>query len=528
MKKKLLTLLLTGCMLFAMSVTTFAGSTTPVTAETDVEDVDNNGTAKTADLIAVNKPVTGVIWNPYTDSGAYTQVEDQDWYVATITEKGYAQVNFSYEIGTGEVHSGWSVNLYIDDTSTLYYRFGGGDARIEAPASSCIIPGQVGSKIYIQVSAGHPNKYASSTPSNVPYTITVDNVIAGEWEQENNGSIETATPISLDREYKGNIHTDNKYGMGTLTGDEDYFKLIIPESGHYTVYMKPVDEKITDINGGWGIHAYSANNDNKMMKFIGGSNTPKFSLTCDTSPEIGLTQGDTIYFSVFTGNRYTNGVPSNIDYTFKVVKTNNHALSTEKVKATKTTNGSLVKTCSVCGQEVVNETIYSPKTVKLSFKSVAYDGTAQRPKVVIYDSEGKVISAQYYTVSYKNNKKVGFGSLSVKLKNKYSGTYKKTFKIVPQATNVVNVKGMSKAIKITWKKRTTQTTGYQVQYSTSKKFTKKTTKSIVVENNKSRYLTIKNLKGRKTYYVRVRTYKVSAGQKFYSDWSKVKSVKTKK
>ncbi len=526
MKKKLFTLLLTGCMMLAMSTATFAGSSAPVTTETDTEDVDNNGTAETADTIAVNKSVTGVIWNPYTDSGAYTQVEDQDWYVATITERGYAQVNFSYEIGTGEVHSGWSVNLYINDTSTLYYKFGTGNGRIEAPSSSCIIPGHVGSKIYIQVSPGHPNKYASSTPSNVPYTITVDNVIAGEWEQEDNGSIETATAITTGKEYKGNIHTDNKYGMSTLTGDDDYFKLTVPESGHYTVYVKPVDSKITDINGGWGIHAYSANNDNKMMKFIGGDNSPKFSLTTDTSPEIGLTQGDTVYFSVYTGNKYS--VPSNIDYTFKVVKTNKHTLNTEKVKATKTTDGSLVKTCSVCGQEVVNETIYHPKTVKLSFKSVAYNGSAHRPKVVIYDSNGKVISAQYYTVSYKNNKKVGFGSLSIKLKNKYSGTYKKTFKIVPQSTNVVKVNGMSKAIKVTWKKRTTQTTGYQVQYSTSKKFTAKTTKSIVVENNKSRYLTIKDLKGKKTYYVRVRTYKVSGGQKFYSDWSKVKKVKTKK
>lgn len=526
MKKKLFTLLLCGCMMLAMSLTVFAGSSTPVTTETDVEDADNNGTAETADVIAVNTDVTGVIWNPYTESGAYTQVADHDWYVATITERGYAQVNFSYEIGTGEVHHGWSVYVYMDDPSNLYYRFGGSDNRIEAPAATCIIPGHVGSKLYIQVCSGNPQNYAAYTPSNVPYTITVDNVIAGEWEQEDNGSIETATTISLGKEYKGNIHTDNKYGMSTLTGDDDYFKLTIPESGHYTVYVKPVDKTITDINGGWGIHAYSAYNDNKMMKFIGGDNSPKFSLTCDTSPEIGLIQGDTVYFSVYTGNKYS--VPSNIDYTFKVVKTNHHTLTTEKVKATKTENGSLKKTCSVCGQEVVDDVIYRPKTVKLSFKSVAYDGTSHRPKVVIYDSEGKVISAQYYTVTYKNNKKVGFGSLGIKLKNKYSGSYTKTFKIVPQATNIVSVKGMSKAIKITWKKRMVQTTGYQVQYSTNKNFTAKTTKSIVVENNNSRYTTIRDLKGKKKYYVRVRTYKVSAGEKFFSDWSKTKVVTTRK
>ena len=527
MRKKLLILLLTACMTVAMSLTVLAGSSTPVTEETDAEDINNNGTASTADVIAVNNAVEGIIWNPYTDSGSYSQVEDQDWYVATITEKGYAQVNFSYEIGTGEVHSGWSVNLYIDDTSTLYYRFGGGQGRIEAPASSCIIPGHVGSKIYIQVSPGHPNKYASSTPSNVPYTITVDNVVAGEWEQENNGSIETATAISLGKEYKGNIHTDNKYGMGTLTGDEDYFKLSIPESGHYTVYMKPVDEKITDINGGWGIHAYSANDDNKMMKFIDGNNSPKFSLTTNTSPEIGFNQGDTIYFSVYTGNRFTNGVPSNIDYTFKVVKTGNHTVTTTTTKATKSENGQIIGKCSSCGQEVIKDTIYKPETINISYVSVAYSGGSQRPQVVVYDSEGNIIIAKYYSVSYKNNKKVGTGTITIKMKDKYSGTFTKKFKIVPKSTSLTKVKGVSKGIKVTWKKRTSQTTGYEIQYSTDKNFKSKT-KTVTIKKNSANSVTIKKLKPKKTYYVRMRTYKTVSGKKYYSSWSKVKTVRTKK
>ena len=524
MKKKLQTILLTGCMMAAMSLTAFAGSATPVTSETDVEDVDNNGTAATADVIAVNKPVSGVIWNPYTNS--LTQVKDSDWYVTTITNKGYSQIDFDYEFGSGEVHSGWSIDVYLDDLSTLYYRFGGGNSRIEAPASSCIIPGHVGSKVYIHVSPGHPNDYAGSTPSNVPYTITVNNVIAGEWEQEDNNCNEEATPITAGRTYKGNIHTDNKYGMSTLTGDEDFFKLKVPESGHYTVYMQPVDSSLTSINGGWGVSAYSANNNGKSIKYIGGGDGHSFSLDSTASSELGLKQGDTIYFKVYARNRYS--VPSNIDYTFKVSQTSKHSLSTEKVKATKTENGSIVKTCTSCGQEVSNDVIYRPKTVKLSFVSVAYSGGEKKPKIVIYDSKGKVISANYYTVSYKNNKKVGLGSLSVKLKNKYSGTYTKTFKIVPKTTSVTKVTGTSKGMKVTWKKQTSQTTGYQIQYSTSKNFTPKTTKSVTVKKNSEKSTTIKKLKSKKKYYVRIRTYKTVSGKKYYSSWSKVKTVKTKK
>jgi len=528
MRKKLCTLLLTGCMTFALAMTVFAGSATPVTTETDVEDADNNGSAATADVINVNTPVSGVIWNPHTESGSYTQVKDTDWYVATIPNRGYSQVKFSYNVGTGEVHHGWSVNVYLDNTSTLYYRFGGGDGRIEAPSASCIIPGNVGSKIYIHVSSGNPQDYAGYTPSNVPYTITVDNVIAGEWEQEENGSFETANTIAAGKTYKGNIHTDNKYGMSTLTGDDDYFKLAVPESGHYTVYMQPVDATLTDINGGWSVRAYSASNDNKLIKYMNGADSHNFSLTSSSSAEIGLKQGDTVYFYVHTGNRFTGGVPSNIDYTFKVVKTSNHTLTSKTTKATKTENGSVVKTCSVCNQEVVNDTIYKPKTVKLSFVSVAYSGGSQKPKVVVYDSKGNIIAAKYYTVTYKNNKNVGMGSLSVKLKKKYSGTYTKTFKIVPKTTSISKVSGTSKGIKVNWKKKTTQTTGYQIQYSTNKNFTGKTTKTVTIKKNSAKSATIKKLKAKKTYYVRVRTYKTVKGKKYYSSWSKIKTVRTKK
>ena len=38
---------------------------------------------------------------------------------------------------------------------------------------------------------------------------------------------------------------------------------------------------------------------------------------------------------------------------------------------------------------------------------------------------------------------------------------------------------------------------------------------------------IKKLKAKKKYYVQVRTYKTVSGKKYYSKWSKKKTVKTK-
>ncbi len=87
-----------------------------------------------------------------------------------------------------------------------------------------------------------------------------------------------------------------------------------------------------------------------------------------------------------------------------------------------------------------------------------------------------------------------------------------------------------KSFKASWKK-VNGVKGYQIQYSTSKKFTKKTTKSVTIKKNKTTSKTVKKLKAKKKYYVRIRTYKNvklnGKTVKVYSSWSKAKTVKTK-
>lgn len=95
---------------------------------------------------------------------------------------------------------------------------------------------------------------------------------------------------------------------------------------------------------------------------------------------------------------------------------------------------------------------------------------------------------------------------------------------------IKKVKAGKKSATVSWKK-VSGVTGYQIQYSTSKKFTKKTTKKVTIKKNKTVKTTIKKLKSKKKYYVRIRTYKnVKFGGKtvkVYSPWSKVKTVKVK-
>lgn len=73
--------------------------------------------------------------------------------------------------------------------------------------------------------------------------------------------------------------------------------------------------------------------------------------------------------------------------------------------------------------------------------------------------------------------------------------------------------------------KATQTTGYQLQYSTSSKF--KGVKTVTVSKNKTTSKKISKLKAKKKYYVRIRTYKTVDGKKYYSAWSSVKSIKCK-
>lgn len=95
----------------------------------------------------------------------------------------------------------------------------------------------------------------------------------------------------------------------------------------------------------------------------------------------------------------------------------------------------------------------------------------------------------------------------------------------PNATQITSIKAVDNGFKVKWKKKSC--TGYQIQYSTSKKFAKKGTKVLKVNKAKTTSKTVKKLKAKKKYYVRVRTYKTVKKKNYYSKWSANYSVTTK-
>lgn len=172
-------------------------------------------------------------------------------------------------------------------------------------------------------------------------------------------------------------------------------------------------------------------------------------------------------------------------------------------------------------KNVVNAT----PSVKLSTSAYTYNGNVKTPGVKV-SVNGTVLTKDNYSVSYgKGRKNVGKYTVKVTLKNDYAGSKTVSFKINPPKSAVKKLKKGKKSFTVYVKKQSKQTSGYQVQYSTSKKFKSPKTKSLT--SYKKTSLKVKKLKRHKKYYVRVRTYKKVGKAKYYSSWSSAKSVKTK-
>ena len=213
-----------------------------------------------------------------------------------------------------------------------------------------------------------------------------------------------------------------------------------------------------------------------------------------------------------------------------------HTSVTSTVKATTAKAGAIIESCSICGVEMSRIVIPRINKITLSASKYVYNGKAKTPAVTVKDTKGnKLVKGTDYTVQYKNSagkvvakpKAVGQYRAIVTFKGNYSGTVTKYFTINPKATAITKLTKGKKQFTVKWTKRTAQVTGYEIQYSTTKAFTKKTTKTVKVKTYKTNTKTIKNLKAKKKYWVKVRTYKVVNGKTFYSTWTNAKPVTTK-
>ncbi len=159
--------------------------------------------------------------------------------------------------------------------------------------------------------------------------------------------------------------------------------------------------------------------------------------------------------------------------------------------------------------------------------SYTYNGKARKPLPAVTNGSVTLEKGRDYTLTYKNNVKVGKATVTITGKGSYKGSITRAFKIYPKKTAVKKLTTpKTKQLKVSLKK-VSGITGYQVTYSTSKKFTKSTTKTVSVKGASKTTKLIKKLRKGRRYYVKVRTYKTVGKVKYYSSYSAVKSIKVK-
>ena len=140
---------------------------------------------------------------------------------------------------------------------------------------------------------------------------------------------------------------------------------------------------------------------------------------------------------------------------------------------------------------------------------------------LITSTAKNLIANQIYYVRIRTYRKIG-------QLNQYSKwSTPKAVTVLPvkvPTTSTPVLKSGKQYFRASWKK-TSCTSGYQIQYSLYKNFKKTVTKTLT--GNTKTSITVSRLKRKKRYYVRVRAYRNANSEKYYGKWSKTKSIVVK-
>lgn len=117
----------------------------------------------------------------------------------------------------------------------------------------------------------------------------------------------------------------------------------------------------------------------------------------------------------------TTTLKNGTDFTLTYQNNVNKGTAKVYIKGKGNYSGSCSLTFSITARPV--------STLKITVPSVTYNGKAQKPAVTVKYNNYKFKNGTDYTLSYKNNTKIGTATVTVKGKGKLSGTKNVTFKI---------------------------------------------------------------------------------------------------
>lgn len=198
-------------------------------------------------------------------------------------------------------------------------------------------------------------------------------------------------------------------------------------------------------------------------------------------------------------------------------------------EATPFLDGTIIKQCTICNDRQFVQTIAKPAVYTVTKNT--YTGKVLKPSITITDRNGEKLSPSSYEIIYKKpGKNVGTYQAQIHFRGNYTGSKTISYQILPKNCSLKSVKSKKKSFTVRWKKLSTKMTSkrisaYQIQYSEKPNFSKGKIKK--VSGYKKTNITIKKLKSKRKYYVRIRTLLKSGGKTYYSNWSASKNVKAK-
>ena len=153
-----------------------------------------------------------------------------------------------------------------------------------------------------------------------------------------------------------------------------------------------------------------------------------------------------------------------------------------------------------------------------------YNGKVHQPKMIV-KVKGRILTPNMdYTVQYINNRRIGTATITITGMGDYSGTASTHFLIVPRGVSLSEPESGKGTLTLKWKPGS-NIDGYEIEYGLKKDF--KGAKKIKLKGAKNDEYEITKLRAKKTYYVRIRTWKKVKGKTYYSEWSKKISKKVK-
>ncbi|MBE5927460.1 MAG: hypothetical protein E7270_10940 [Lachnospiraceae bacterium] len=207
-----------------------------------------------------------------------------------------------------------------------------------------------------------------------------------------------------------------------------------------------------------------------------------------------------------------------VDYTVKYLSNINAGTAQVIITGIGKYNECIIKEYNILPKKVTNVSISTQNS------KYVYKGKEVKPAINVKIGKTKLVLNQDYKVTYKNNTKPGDAILTVKFINNYSGSTTRKYTITPNKVTLDKQKSFAaKKITLSWTQQK-DVTGYEIYRSTKKNGDY--TRVAIVNGNKNKYTDTK-LKTGKTYYYRVRAYKVDGEHYIKGSFSSIRSAITK-